>query len=203
MDGLIAGVGAAVTREQVPHEARVVGLNLAPGRMRGKIDAEQSDRRHKPDGSGGGRAQCALVEFGLSLVEKGRGAVSPRLRLCNVFFAGPRLKESELFARVDELCLGDARIAFGDEKLGEGDADAELERVGAVKRQGECRFRFQCETGSEWASRYELTFSLWLERAECEFLIDGLDRAEQLIVELLRRGARRRPEPKAARSGRS
>ena len=42
---------------------------------------------------------------------------------------------------------------------------------------------------SEWASHYELTFSLWLERAECEFLIGGLDRAEQLIVELLRRCA--------------
>ena len=42
---------------------------------------------------------------------------------------------------------------------------------------------------SEWASHYELTFSLWLERAECEFLTGGLDMAEQLIVELLRRGA--------------
>ena len=32
-------------------------------------------------------------------------------------------------------------------------------------------------------------FSLWLERAECEFLTGDFDTAEQLIVELLQRGA--------------
>jgi PAS domain S-box-containing protein len=42
---------------------------------------------------------------------------------------------------------------------------------------------------SDWTSRYELTFSLWLERAECEFLTGHLDTAEQLIVDLLPRGA--------------
>ena len=41
----------------------------------------------------------------------------------------------------------------------------------------------------DWSSRYELTFSLWLERAECEFLTSHFDTAEQLIEELLRRGA--------------
>ena len=39
----------------------------------------------------------------------------------------------------------------------------------------------------DWAS--ELTFSVWLERAECEFLSGNFERAEQLIVELLQRGA--------------
>ena len=42
---------------------------------------------------------------------------------------------------------------------------------------------------SDWGSQYELTFSLWLERAECEFLTGNFDEAEQLIAELLRRGA--------------
>jgi PAS domain S-box-containing protein len=42
---------------------------------------------------------------------------------------------------------------------------------------------------SDWGSQYELTFSLWLERAECEFLTGDFDTAEQLIAELLRRGA--------------
>ena len=42
------------------------------------------------------------------------------------------------------------------------------------------------ETG--WSSQYELTFSLWLERAECEFLSGDLDRAEELLAELLQRG---------------
>jgi predicted ATPase/GAF domain-containing protein len=41
----------------------------------------------------------------------------------------------------------------------------------------------------DWNTQYELTFSLWLERAECEFLSGNVDTAEQLIGELLQRGA--------------
>jgi PAS domain S-box-containing protein len=41
----------------------------------------------------------------------------------------------------------------------------------------------------DWGSQYELTFSVWLERAECEFLSGNSETAEQLIVELLQRGA--------------
>jgi PAS domain S-box-containing protein len=37
----------------------------------------------------------------------------------------------------------------------------------------------------DWDSQYELTFSLWLERAGCEFLTANFDKAEQLIEELL------------------
>src|SRR6266852_8106313 len=40
-----------------------------------------------------------------------------------------------------------------------------------------------------WGSQYELTFSLWLERAECELLSGNFETAEQLIVELLQRAA--------------
>ena len=40
----------------------------------------------------------------------------------------------------------------------------------------------------DWGSQYELTFSLWLERAECEFLIGDLNRAGQLLAELVQRG---------------
>jgi PAS domain S-box-containing protein len=42
---------------------------------------------------------------------------------------------------------------------------------------------------SDWDSQYELTFSLWLENAECEFLRGKFDKAEQLIVELGQRAA--------------
>jgi predicted ATPase/signal transduction histidine kinase/ActR/RegA family two-component response regulator len=42
---------------------------------------------------------------------------------------------------------------------------------------------------SYWASHYELTFSLWLERASCEFLTGNLDKTEHLITELLARSA--------------
>ena len=41
----------------------------------------------------------------------------------------------------------------------------------------------------DWGSQYELTFSLWLERAECEYLSGNFDEAEELISELLARGA--------------
>jgi PAS domain S-box-containing protein len=41
----------------------------------------------------------------------------------------------------------------------------------------------------DWGSQYELTFSHWLERAECELLSGNFEKAEQLIVELLQRGA--------------
>ena len=41
----------------------------------------------------------------------------------------------------------------------------------------------------DWGSQYELTFSLWLERAECELLSGNFEKAEQLIGELLQRGA--------------
>ncbi|HEY1579797.1 MAG TPA: sigma 54-interacting transcriptional regulator [Terracidiphilus sp.] len=42
---------------------------------------------------------------------------------------------------------------------------------------------------SEWGSQYELMFSLWLERAECEFVAGDLKTAELLITELLKRAA--------------
>ena len=41
----------------------------------------------------------------------------------------------------------------------------------------------------DWESRYELTFGLWLLRAECEFLCGNYDEAERLISELLGRTA--------------
>jgi PAS domain S-box-containing protein len=41
---------------------------------------------------------------------------------------------------------------------------------------------------SDWNSRYELTFGLWLERAESVFLTGDFDTSEQHIEELLRRG---------------
>ena len=40
----------------------------------------------------------------------------------------------------------------------------------------------------DWSSHYELTFSLWRDRAECELLSGNFETAEQLIVELLQRG---------------
>ncbi len=41
----------------------------------------------------------------------------------------------------------------------------------------------------DWESQHELTFSLSLEFAECELLCGGMEKAAQLIVELLQRAA--------------
>jgi PAS domain S-box-containing protein len=41
----------------------------------------------------------------------------------------------------------------------------------------------------DWDSQYPLTFGVWLERAECEYLSGSYDQAEELIPELLARGA--------------
>jgi PAS domain S-box-containing protein len=43
----------------------------------------------------------------------------------------------------------------------------------------------------DWGIHYDLTFSLWLERAECEYLSGNYDEAEELISELLARGESR------------
>ena len=48
---------------------------------------------------------------------------------------------------------------------------------------------WRCLDERDWSSEYELTFSLWLERAECEFLTGHFEKAEQLIAELLQRAA--------------
>ena len=42
---------------------------------------------------------------------------------------------------------------------------------------------------SDWGSQYELTFNLWLERAECELLSGHFENAEHLVGELLQRAA--------------
>jgi PAS domain S-box-containing protein len=41
----------------------------------------------------------------------------------------------------------------------------------------------------DWGSQYELTFGLWLGRAECELLTGNFDKAEQLVADLLPRVA--------------
>src|SRR5258705_3291712 len=41
----------------------------------------------------------------------------------------------------------------------------------------------------DWGRKYELTFSLWLERTECEFLTGNFDTAGQLLGEILQREA--------------
>jgi predicted ATPase/signal transduction histidine kinase len=41
----------------------------------------------------------------------------------------------------------------------------------------------------DWSRHYELTFNLWLERAQCELLYGSFEKSKQLIAELLERAA--------------
>ena len=41
----------------------------------------------------------------------------------------------------------------------------------------------------DWSCQYDLTFNLWLERAQCELLYGNFETTEQLVAELLRRAA--------------
>src|SRR5260370_39544758 len=51
----------------------------------------------------------------------------------------------------------------------------------------------------DWESQYELTYSLWFQRAECEFLSGNFDEAEGLISELLSRSASKVDQAQAYR----
>ena len=46
-----------------------------------------------------------------------------------------------------------------------------------------------------WRDCYELTFSVWLERADCEFLASNMEEAAHWIEELLLRADKGRPRP--------
>src|SRR5208282_3582721 len=96
------------------------------GRRIGRDELAEGDENL--DGSGRRRPDRALIEFGLALVEKGRGAVAPRLGLGDVLEAGADLEQRELLARVHEHRVGDAGIAFDDQELRQRDGDADLHR---------------------------------------------------------------------------
>jgi PAS domain S-box-containing protein len=52
---------------------------------------------------------------------------------------------------------------------------------------------------SDWDGQYDLMFSLWFERAECEFLSSNFDAAERLTGELLQRAASKVDQADACR----
>ena len=99
-----------------------------------------------------------------------------------------------LFDVANQLNRGAARLIDRDEKAQVATIDLRAGR----KAKASAAYASACVYFAagmallderDWGSQYELTFSLWLERAECEFLTGNFDKAEQLIVELLQRGA--------------
>ena len=98
-----------------------------------------------------------------------------------------------LFDVANQLNRGAARLIDRDEKAQVATIDLRAGR----KAKASAAYASACVylaagmallDERDWGSQYELMFSLWLERAECEFLTGNFDKAEQLIGELLQRG---------------
>ena len=101
--------------------------------------------------------------------------------------------DEHLFDVANQLNRGAERLADGNEK-----ADvATIHLRAGRKAKASTAYRSAREyfaagmallNGTGWGSHYELTFGLWLERAQCELLSGNFEKSEQLMVELLRRG---------------
>ncbi|SEE73765.1 PAS domain S-box-containing protein [Rhizobiales bacterium GAS191] len=99
-----------------------------------------------------------------------------------------------LFDIANQLNRGAARLIDRDEKAQVATIDLRAGRkakASAAYASASAYFSAGMALLDErdWGSRYELMFGLRLERAECELLSGNFETAEQLIVELLQRGA--------------
>jgi PAS domain S-box-containing protein len=118
------------------------------------------------------------------------------LRIGRVLLASMTTDEltEHLFDVANQFNRGDAHLLDRDEKA----QVAAINLRAGRKAKASAAFASACAYFAagmallderDFGRRYELTFSLWLERAECEFLTGNFDQAEQLIVELLERAA--------------
>jgi PAS domain S-box-containing protein len=99
-----------------------------------------------------------------------------------------------LFDVANQFNRGATRLIDPDEKVHVATIDLRAGRKAkASAAYASARAYFSAGTAlldeRNWGSQYELTFSVWLERAECELLSGNFEKAEQLIAELLPRGA--------------
>jgi predicted ATPase len=117
------------------------------------------------------------------------------LRIGRVLLASMTADElaEHLFEVVNQFSRGAALLIDRDEKAQVATIDLRAGR----KAKASAAFASACVylaagmallDERDWGSQYDLTFSLRLERAECEFLTGNFEKAEQLIGELLQRG---------------
>jgi predicted ATPase/GAF domain-containing protein len=134
-------------------------------------------------------------EAGYSLIpERERAAV--HLRIARLFSAhtSPDKRDELIFEIVNQFNFGTVHITDWSEK----EQVAELNLCAGRRAKAATAYASACTflsiatalLGDEgWTSRYELTFAVWLERTECEFLGGNVEIAERLIRVLLSRGA--------------
>ena len=99
-----------------------------------------------------------------------------------------------LFDVANQLNRGAALLVDRDEKVQVAEIDLRAGRKAkASAAHASARAYFEAGMAlleeSDWSTHYELKFSLWFERAECEFLVGHFAEVEQLIAELLQRAA--------------
>ena len=118
------------------------------------------------------------------------------LRIGRVLLAGmtPDDLEQHLFDVANQFNRGISLVVDRDEKARVATIDLRAGRKAkASAAHGSANVYLAAGMAlldeEDWSGRYELTFSLWLERAECEFSTSNYEAAEHLIAELLRRGA--------------
>jgi PAS domain S-box-containing protein len=130
----------------------------------------------------------------LLIPEKHRAVVHLRIgRVLLVSMTADQLAE-HLFDVASQLNRGAALLATRDEKVRVATIDLRAGRKAKTSAAyASARAYFSAGMAlldeRDWSSQYELTFSLWLERMECEFLTGSFDTAEQLLREILQRGA--------------
>jgi PAS domain S-box-containing protein len=105
-----------------------------------------------------------------------------------------RLLAEHLFDVANQFNRGAALLIDHEEKVHVAAIDLRAGRKAkASAAYASARAYFAAGMGllaeSDWSSQYELTFSLWLERAECELLCGNSEKAGQLIEQLLPRAA--------------
>jgi PAS domain S-box-containing protein len=126
--------------------------------------------------------------------EEGRADLHLRIGRALLASMAPDQLAEHLLDVANQLNRGAARLIDRDEKAQVASIDLRAGR----KAKASAAYASACAyfaagmallDESDWSDRYELTFSLRLERAECEFLRGNFDEAEQLIADLLQRGA--------------
>jgi PAS domain S-box-containing protein len=135
-----------------------------------------------------------IQQAAYSLIPESQRAET-HLRIGRMLLAGmmPDDLDEHLFDVVNQFSRGAARLLDRDEKA----RVATINLRAGQKAKASAAYASACAhfaggmallDESDWSSQYELTFSLWLGRATCEFLSGNFENAEQLILELLQRG---------------
>jgi PAS domain S-box-containing protein len=136
-----------------------------------------------------------VQEAAYALIPKGERAVA-HLAIGRLLASRtpPEELEEKIFEIVNQLNQGASLLIERDEKTQVATLDLRAGR----KAKASAAYASACAylaTGmgllddSHWRSEYELMFGLWLERAECEFLIGNFEQTEQIIAQLLKRAA--------------